>query len=199
MLDRYDRSGHFGQGSQGIRMHRTGVWALALAVLWCLALPARAGNVTSVESLDISRYAGQWHEIARLPMSFQKKCARDILAQYTLREDGLIGVRNSCRTADGELEVVDGVARRVEGGPGRLEVRFAPDWLSWLPMLWADYWVIALDPDYQWAVVGEPGRDYLWILARTPDMPRAQFETIKRRVEDMGYALDPLIVSGTLR
>jgi apolipoprotein D and lipocalin family protein len=171
-----------------------------LLLLACLAPAAHAADpVTSVPEMDISRYAGQWYEIAHLPMSFQDKCAGDITAAYTLREDELIGVRNACRTADGETSVAEGVARQVKGHPGRLEVRFAPDWLSWMPFLWADHWVIDLDPGYTWAVVGEPGRDYLWILAREPAMDRALFEQIKARAVAMGYDLGPLIVAATLR
>jgi apolipoprotein D and lipocalin family protein len=175
--------------------------AVALLGICCLlsATPARAAEVSSVAELDIGRYAGQWHEIARLPMFFQRKCVREITAQYTLNEDGQIGVRNRCRNEDGELEEVDGVARRVEGHPGRLQVRFAPDWISWMPFTWADYWVIALDSEYQWAVVGEPGRDYLWILSRTPELGRTQFEQIKTKVVAMGYELDDLIVSAPIR
>jgi apolipoprotein D and lipocalin family protein len=175
--------------------------AIGLLGLCCLlsATAVRAAEVVSVAELDIGRYAGQWHEIARLPMFFQRKCVRETTAQYTLNEDGQIGVRNRCRNDDGELEEVEGVARRVEGHPGRLQVRFAPDWLSWLPFTWADYWVIALDSEYQWAVIGEPGRDYLWILARTPELGRTQFEQIKAQVVAMGYELDDLIVSAPIR
>lgn len=175
-------------------MHR-----FALLLSAALALPAAAAEVTSVETLDITRYAGQWHEIARLPMFFQRNCVADVTAQYTLRDDRLVGVRNSCRNEDGETDVVDGVARRDADHAGRLEVRFAPDWLSWLPLTWADYWVIALDPDYQWAIVGEPGREYLWILSRTPDMPKAQLDELKAKAVAMGYQLDTLIVSAPLR
>ena len=175
-------------------MHR-----FALLLSAALALPAAAAEVTSVETLDITRYAGQWHEIARLPMFFQRNCVADVTAQYTLRDDGLVGVRNSCRNEDGETDVVDGVARRDADHAGRLEVRFAPDWLSWLPLTWADYWVVALDPDYQWAIVGEPGREYLWILSRTPDMPKAQLDELKAKAVAMGYELDTLIVSAPLR
>jgi apolipoprotein D and lipocalin family protein len=176
---------------------------LQTLLVFVLALPmlagtgaARATEVQSVEALDITRYAGTWHEIARLPMFFQRKCVAEVTAQYTLQEDGTLGVRNSCRNDNGQLETVDGVARRDPEHPGRLEVRFAPDWLDWLPLTWADYWVIAIDPDYQWAMVGEPGRDYLWILARTPDLPAKRFEAIKQQAEAMGYALDELIVAG---
>ncbi len=71
-------------------------------------------------------------------------------------------------------------------------MRFVPDWLSWVPLVWADYWVLALDPDYQWALVGEPDRKYLWILSRLPEMDRAQFEQLKAKAETMGYDLGPL-------
>ena len=90
------------------------------------------------------------------------------------------------------------VARPVPGHPGRLEVRFAPDWLSWLPMVWADYWVVDLDPGYEWAVVGSPNRKYLWILSRTPTMEKALFERIKARAEKMGYDLKPLVMAAPL-
>ena len=107
-----------------------------LLLLACVAAEAEAAKpVASVPALDISRYAGQWYEIAHLPMSFQDKCTGDITAAYTLREDALIGVRNACRAAEGETSVAEGVARPVEGHPGRLEVRFAPNWLSWIPLI----------------------------------------------------------------
>lgn len=171
-----------------------------LLLLACCAPAAHAANpVVSVPELDISRYAGQWYEIAHLPVSFQDKCTGDITAAYTLREDALIGVRNACRTADGETSVAEGLARPVEGHPGRLEVRFAPSWLSWLPLVWADYWVIDLDPGYTWAVVGEPDREYLWILSREPAMDRALFDQIKARAVAMGYDLNPLIVAAPLQ
>lgn len=172
----------------------------ALLLLSLLSPAAVAsGPVSSVETLDITRYAGQWHEIAHLPVSFQRKCAGDITAAYALREDGRIDVRNACRTHEGDTAVAEGVARAVEGHPGRLQVRFAPDWLSWVPLVWADYWILALDPDYQWALIGEPGRKYLWILSREPDMQRERFEDIKAQAEAMGYDLEPLVIAAPLR
>jgi len=133
---------------------------LIMPLLLMLASPAMAQPpLQAVPELDLARYAGTWHEIARLPMFFQRKCARDVTATYTLAEDGTIGVRNACVKQDGDTMASDGQARRTEHGQGKLEVRFAPAWLSALPMVWADYWVIALDQDYQWAIVGEPGRE----------------------------------------
>lgn len=170
---------------------------LLLSLVFAAAAQA-ATPVSSVPALDISRYAGPWHEIAHLPVSFQKNCVGEISAHYTLREDGMIGVRNGCATGDGGRSEVEGVARAVPGEPGRLQVRFAPDWLAWVPWVWADYWVLALDPDYQWAVVGEPRRRYLWILSRSPRMPRAQFEALKDKAVAMGYVLDELVVTAPL-
>lgn len=171
-----------------------------LGLCMLAASAARAAEpVASVPELDVSRYAGQWYEIAHLPMYFQRQCVGDITARYSLEPGGRIGVLNACRTKDGGTDQAHGTARPVPGHPGRLEVRFAPEWLSWLPWVWADYWVIALDPDYQWAMVGEPDRDYLWILAREPTMDRALFARLKAQAEAMGYDLAPLVMAAPLR
>lgn len=173
---------------------------LALFLLpWMSAAVAREPLVRSVPQLDISRYAGRWHEIARLPMYFQRDCVGEVTAHYTLRDDGLVGVRNACLNRDGEMQTADGIARRVAGHPGRLQVRFAPDWLAWVPFVWADYWIIDLDPGYQWAVVGGPDRKYLWVLSRTPSMDRGLLEAIKARAVASGYRLDTLQLSAPLR
>lgn len=158
---------------------------------------ATAGNAP-VAQLDLQRYLGTWHEIAHLPMFFQRHCVDRISATYTPLPDNTIEVRNACRTKDGSMSESVGVARPVEGHPGQLKVRFAPDWLSWLPMVWADYWVIDLDPDYQWAVVGGPTHKYLWVLSRTPAMERALFERLKTRARDRGYRVDHLVMAAPL-
>ena len=91
-----------------------------------------------------------------------------------------------------------GVARPVEGLDGALQVRFAPEWLSWVPMVWADYWVIDLDPDYQWAVVGGPSKKYLWILSRRPAMDQALFTRLKDATRRRGYPVDDLVMAAPL-
>jgi apolipoprotein D and lipocalin family protein len=149
----------------------------------------------AVPDLDLARYTGTWHEIARLPMFFQRKCARDITATYTLREDGDITVSNACVREDGVRMQSDGVARVAGDDPAKLQVRFAPGWLSFIPGVWADYWVIAVDPDYRWAIVGEPDRKYLWILSRDPTMDTETLEALKARARMLDYDLDELIVS----
>ena len=173
--------------------------ATALGLLLTAPQARAADPVTSIPEMDLTRYAGHWHEIARLPVSFQRKCAGDILVAYALRADGSIAVRTTCRTHDGKQAIADGVARTVENHPGRLQVRFVPSWLSWVPLVWADYWVVALDPDYQWAVVGDPKRKHLWILAREPSMDNELFARLKAKAEAMGYDLAPLVVTAPLR
>ena len=172
-------------------MRRCLLLALALACGAAMAQDAALPN-QPVPALDLQRYAGEWHEIAHLPMFFQRKCVANITATYTPRGDGSIGVRNACDTKGGDAMVSEGTARTVAGQPGRLEVRFAPDWLAWAPMVWADYWVVELDPDYRWAVVGGPDRKYLWILSRTPTMPRDQLDAIRARAAARGYPVEKL-------
>jgi apolipoprotein D and lipocalin family protein len=100
---------------------------------------------------------------------------------------------------DGNIDSVEGVARPAGDGPsGALKVRFAPAWLGWLPWVWADYWVVEIDPGYQWAVVGSPSRKYLWILSRSPTMSKAQFEAIGERASQRGYPVQKLVMTAPL-
>jgi len=149
-----------------------------------------------VPVLDLQRYAGPWHEIAHLPLFFQRNCAANITATYTPQPDGRLGVRNACDTPAGKRLVSDAVARPVAVPSGALQVRFAPAWLGWLPKVWADYWVVELDPEYRWAVVGGPSRKYLWILSRTPTLPRDQHDALRERAARRGYPVERLILAG---
>ena len=179
-------------------MSRSLLLVIALAGGTADARDAALPNA-SVPAMDLQRYSGEWHEIARLPMFFQRKCVANITATYTPRADGTVGVRNACDEQDGTQSVSEGAARTVAGHPGRLEVRFAPGWLAWAPMVWADYWVVDLDPDYRWAVVGGPDRKYVGILSRTPTRLRAQYDAIIARASQRGYPVDKLVLpTGTL-
>lgn len=141
----------------------------------------------TVVSLDLPRYLGRWYEIAKFPNWFQKKCVANTSAQYSLQSDGRVKVLNRCQREQGTMDEAVGVARQL-GGPTspRLEVRFAPAWLSWLPMVWGDYWVVDLDPDYQLVAVGEPRRDYLWILSRSPTVPAERYAALITRLQAKG-------------
>ncbi len=172
--------------------------ALTLAAMLTAAASATGISNTPVASLDLQRYAAQWHEIAHLPMFFQRQCVDHITATYTANPDGTIAVRNVCRTKNGEMNGADGVAKRVQGQPGALKVRFAPAALAWLPWVWADYWVIELDPGYEWAVVGGPSRKYLWVLSRVPSMDAKLFRQIRERARERGYPVDNLVMAAPL-
>lgn len=173
---------------------------MLMSMLMVATAPVAAASITNtpVATLDLPRYLGQWHEIAHLPMFFQRKCVDRITATYTTNHDGTIGVHNACRTKNGSMDASDGVAKRVNGHAAALKVRFAPSWLSWLPIVWADYWVVDLDSNYQWAVVGGPSRKYLWVLSRRPSMNRAVFDQIKQRAQQRGYPVDNLVMAAPL-
>ena len=129
---------------------------------------AQISPVRTVPFVDLDRYAGDWFEIARFPNRFQRQCVGDVRASYARRPDGRLDVVNRCRTADGQIEA-RGVARIVDERTfAKLKVRFAPAWLSWLPLVWGDYWIIGLAADYSWAVVGDPGPRVLLDSRRTP-------------------------------
>ena len=174
-------------------------WAAVVALmvsttLQLAAAPAQTPPpVRAVPFVDLDRYAGDWFEIARLPNRFQRECVGDVRATYARRPDGRVDVVNRCRTAEGETEA-RGVARIVDERTfAKLEVRFAPTWLSWLPMVWGDYWIIGLAPDYSWAVVGDPGRDYLWILARAPHLDDASTAMAQAAARDNGFDVKRLV------
>jgi apolipoprotein D and lipocalin family protein len=155
-----------------------------------------ARPLVTIPSLDVQRYLGTWYEIARFPNRFQKQCASDTTATYSLRDDGRVRVLNRCRRADGGEEMAEGVARQVGGATSsKLEVRFAPAILSFIPQVWGDYWVVDLDDRYQLSAVSAPGRDYLWILARTPRVDPAAYEALLARLQGLGLDTAKLVAT----
>lgn len=156
------------------------------ASLACLALSVRAeAPVVSVVAVDLARYAGKWHEIASFPMFFQRNCVGDTTAEYALTPEGEVSVTNRCRTARG-FDEARGKAWAVAGSNNaRLKVSFFWPFRS-------DYWVIGLDPDYRWAVVGNPNRKYLWILSRTPQLDKKLLEAAQKAATAQGFDLRQL-------
>ncbi len=157
--------------------------------LMLLALAGCAGGgestVRTVPAVDLNRYVGTWYEVARYPNRFEdgsRLDCTDVTATYTLRPDGQIGVVNRCRNAaDGEETAARGTAYAVAGAGGaKLRVSF-----FW--PFYGDYWVLGLAPDYSWAVVGDPARNYLWVLARTPALPPATFEAAVASARAQGF------------
>ena len=149
--------------------------------------------VRTVAAVDLDRYVGQWFEIARFPNRFQRNCAGEVTATYERRDDGRIDVTNRCRQEEGINEAT-GVAKVVdERTNARLKVRFAPAYLSFLPFVWGDYWILGLADDYSWAVVGSPDREYLWVLARRPAMDSASYQAAIDAARGNGFAVERLV------
>ncbi|WP_319239446.1 lipocalin family protein [uncultured Propionivibrio sp.] len=173
--------------------------ALAAALIGLLPLPAMtaehtaAGTLTTIATLDVPRYMGRWHEIAKYPNRFQKQCVGSTQAEYSLEPDGRVRVLNRCRVEGGGTQEAIGIARQAgDADSAKLKVRFAPAWLSFLPWVWGDYWVIDLDRDYQLVAVSEPTRQFLWILSRTPTVAPENLNALVHRLRDKGFDIDKL-------
>lgn len=155
-----------------------------------LVLPAvsMAGEdpPSTVEHVDLQRYAGLWYEIAKIPNRFQKQCARGATARYALRDDGKIDVINSCVTAEGKTDIAKGIAKIEDPiSNARLKVSFVR--FLGISLFWGDYWIIGLGHDYEYAVVGVPDRKYGWILSRTPTLDDDTMEEIFSLLRRNGY------------
>jgi len=172
---------------------------LPAGFLWLFAASAqaapkesaqKAAPLRTVRHVDLERYVGTWYEIASYPQRFQKGCTATT-AVYTLRDDGTIQVVNRCNrdSLDGRETVARGRARVVDHeSNARLKVSF-----FW--PFWGDYWIIDLDPEYRYAVVGHPGRKYLWILSRTRTMDPLIYSGILERLTGQGYDTSQLRVT----
>jgi len=141
-----------------------------------------------VDEIDLDRYLGRWYEIASFPQRFQEGCVATT-ANYSRREDGRIRVENQCRDGsfDGKLRRSEGVAWVTDPNESQAKLLVQFFW----PFR-GDYWVIELDPEYRYAVVGHPSRNYLWILSRTLSMDPATYERLLERIESHGYDLERL-------
>jgi len=134
-------------------------------------------------SIELSRYMGKWYEIARLPNLFEQGCA-GVTAEYALQKDGSVSVLNTCRkdTPQGPARSAKAKAWSVDPSNSRFEVSFFRPFK-------APYWVIALEPDYRWALVGHPKRSYLWLLSRVPKMAEADEKAAFAEAARLGYDL----------
>ena len=153
-----------------------------------------SGVPVTVSYVDLKRYIGLWYEIARLPNSFQRDCARNTTASYELQPDGRIRVINRCVGADGVVKEAKGVARVVDTtSNSKLEVSFVR--ILGIQLFWGDYWIIGLDSNYKYAVVGNPSRKYGWILSRTPELSKEDMETAKGILRKNGYDPEKFVLS----
>lgn len=143
-------------------------------------------ELKTVDYVDLKKYAGLWYEVAKIPNRFQKHCVKETTAKYTVKENGEIEVINSCNDEDGKLDKTEGVARVVDKkSNAKLKVSFFSI-IGWRPV-WGDYWIIGLDENYQWAIIGTPSRKYGWILARQPQLDQNTLEKIYSILTEQGY------------
>jgi apolipoprotein D and lipocalin family protein len=156
--------------------------ALATSGIAYAAQPA----VQTVPHVDHQRYLGKWYEIASYPAFFQRNCDSNSAALYSTRPDGAVNVLNTCRTKSGGIDSANGRATVVEGSNNaKLDVSFFRTFSG-------DYWIIGLDRDYRWAVVGSPNRKYLWILSRTPQLQANDLDQAKAAAQAQGFDLTKL-------
>ena len=155
---------------------------ISMLILSSLIACSDAQILQTVPSVDLNKYAGKWFEIASFPNRFQRGC-HCTTAEYVVTDKGYVTVINSCRkdSVTGPFKSITGKAFAVKGsGNAKLKVQF----------FWpfhGDYWIIDLASDYSYAVVGNPSRKYLWILARVPTMDSALYQEIVERIAKKGY------------
>ena len=155
---------------------------------------SRRAVPTAVPSVDLQRLAGTWYEIARLPAPLKHRDYRNITVTFTPLEDGALRIANRSIDPEGHALEAIGEAEQVEGSNGaRFELSYLPEALRWIPFTDRDYWFLRLDPDYQVALAGTPGRKRLWLLAREPHIDPAVREDYLATARAQGFDLATLI------
>lgn len=146
-------------------------------------------DYTVVRELSLQKYLGTWYEIARFDHSFERGLV-GVTANYTMRDDGKIKVTNSGykNSLDGEFSQAIGKAKIPDpiNEPAKLKVSF-------FLFFYGDYFVLELDDDYQWAVIGSSSDKYLWILSRKPQMEEGLYEELLTKLKNRGYDISKLI------
>ncbi|MEV4479600.1 lipocalin family protein [Micromonospora coxensis] len=178
----------------GVRRRGAAVAAAAAVTVLATAVPAQAatavdtGPLTPVPSVDVQRYAGDWYQVAAIPAIFEIQCFKNVKARYDVQPDGTIGVRNSCRTIIGTTSAVTGRARS-ENPPANsaLTVSFLKLGGEWRYLGGPNYIVIGLDPQYRWAVVGDPDRSSGFVLSREPALTEGQTVAARAALTANGY------------
>ena len=157
---------------------------LAALIVGCTGIP---DGLQPVSGFQIERYFGTWYEIARLDHSFERGLS-DVSAVYAPRPEGGVSVlnrgfnpeKNEWKEALGKAEFID------DTQTGSLKVSF-------FGPFYGGYHIVALDPDYRWSLVAGPSRDYLWILARDPQLSDTQKTDLLKTAAGFGFETDKLI------
>lgn len=170
------------------------IFAMALFVLSCSSMSI-AKEVQTAESVDLEKYLGKWYEVASIPQSFQKKCISNTTAEYSKASKGLIKVLNSCTTASGERSNAEARARVVDtNSNSKLKVTFVK-FFDWIFAFGGNYWILDVDSGYNVALVGDPTREYAWILSREPSLSAAQWVDAEKTFKNQGYNTCKILTS----
>jgi apolipoprotein D and lipocalin family protein len=177
-------------------LHRLLGLAASALLTACASNPVKP--LPTVPKVELPRYMGTWHEVARLPVFFQRGCTQST-AEYHLNADGTVAVTNRC-LKNGKPKEVRGTARAVDETNAVLEVRFDTWFSLFIPRArQGNYFIIWLAPDYSAAAVGTPDRKCLWILARRPALPPATYRGVVEHCRRLGFPVDNLIVESSTR
>jgi apolipoprotein D and lipocalin family protein len=156
---------------------------IILAVASALLLGACSQQSLDVApNVDLKRFQGQWYEIAKLPRATQADCT-GTKAFYALRSDGTMDIVNECHlgTLDGPTRSVHATATVPDASvPAKLSLEFVPG-------LYGDYWILEVGDHYEYAVVGHPTRQYLWILSRTPTMDPSVLSHVLDKAQSLSF------------
>ncbi len=163
-------------------LKKISVIAALLGVTLLSACNEDYAPMPTVDKVDVDRYLGKWYEIAVIPNRFQAMCVADTRAEYR-KNDGAIQVINRCRKQDGKIETAEGVAKIVDGS-NNAKLR-----VSFFRPFYGNYWILDLDPNYQWVLVGEPSRKYGWVLSRNMKLEPEQWQKAMKTAEQLGYKI----------
>jgi len=169
----------------------------AIGISACSSGSTNFAKLETVPQIDLDRYAGDWFEVARLDHWFQKGCVNST-ATYIIRDDGDVDVINRCKidSAGGKTKEAKGRAWVVDQtNNSKLKVQFPLRGIK-LPFLAGDYWIIELDEDYQYVMVGEETREYLWILSRNKKLPEDTLTSLVDKARSVGFPVDKLVYQG---
>jgi apolipoprotein D and lipocalin family protein len=167
---------------------------LTLICLVCAGCSSTDHHPVTVSSVHVNRYLGRWHEVARLPMPFQK-ANEAAIAEYGLNPDGTLSVNNIAIRKDGTRHDIRGYASILNSPENsKLAVHFNTWFGPWIPVPHeGNYWILYVDEDYLQAIVGTPDYKYLWILSRTPTIPEEQFQALVAKARHLGFDVSGLI------
>lgn len=156
--------------------------------------PSRMTPPPTVESVDLERYAGEWFELGRLPVFYQRDDERAV-ARYSPRPDGKVDVFNTAIALHGSQRSVIGIAEPIpQSGNSKLRVKIEKWPATWIPVsAQGNYWILDLAPDYSYALVGTPDRRFLWLLSRSPEPNTAVITAMIKRASALGYDTSRLI------